>query len=146
MRIDFYQLTTRPVEDVIPRIAERVLAGGDRLLIVSDDRDQCDRIDRTLWSHRPDSFLAHGRATHETADRQPILIGPTCLAANGATHIVLADGAWREDALAFGRIFHFFDERSIEAARAAWKALRSRDDAERHYWRQNDAGSWSQVS
>ena len=35
----------------------------------------------------------------------------------------LADGVWREDALAFERVFLFFDDGGIDDARAAWRAL-----------------------
>ena len=37
MQVDFYHLTFAPVERVLPRIAERVLQEGSRLLIVSAD-------------------------------------------------------------------------------------------------------------
>ena len=67
-------------------------------------------------------------------------------AINGARNVALADGVWREEALAFERAFHFFDEERIREARAAWKALADRDGVERRYWKQNEAGRWEQAA
>jgi DNA polymerase-3 subunit chi len=34
MQVDFYHLTRQPLDRVLPQIAEKVLAAGNRLLIV----------------------------------------------------------------------------------------------------------------
>ena len=36
MLVDFYHLTASPIERVLPRICEKVLADGERLLIVAE--------------------------------------------------------------------------------------------------------------
>ena len=141
MRIDFYHLTAKPLEQVLPSICEKLLAGGERLLIVAGER-QAESIDRQLWTYAPDSFLPHGRAGASRESEQPILVGSEPAAANGARNIALADGEWRDAALAFERVFYFFDGATIDGARAAWKALKDRDGAERHYWKQDENGRW----
>ena len=140
MRIDFYHLTAKPLEQVLPSICEKLLAGGERLLIVTGDR-QVESLDRVLWTYAPESFLPHGRAGARDAD-QPILIGSEPAAANGARNIAIADGEWRDAALAFDRVFYFFDGATIDGARSAWKALKDREGAERHYWKQDESGRW----
>ena len=147
MQVDFYHLTTRPLEQVLPRICERVLADGGRLLIVATDEAQRAALDRLLWSYSADSFLPHGQLAASSADEaQPILLAPDVNAANRARHIALADGEWRDDALDFDRAFFFFDEARLTPARAAWKALADRDGVERRYWKQNDQGRWEQAA
>ncbi|MES2753652.1 MAG: DNA polymerase III subunit chi [Pseudomonadota bacterium] len=146
MRVDFYHLTRVPLDRALPQIADRVLASGARLLIVSASDEQCAALDAQLWNGSPESFLAHGRAGGDADADQPILIAPDVNAANGARNIALVDGEWREDALDFDRTFHFFDESAISAARAAWKALGEHDGVERHYWKQNEAGRWEQAA
>ena len=146
VQVDFYHLTTTPVDRVLPRIAERVLASGGRLLIVADDEGQRATLDRALWSHTPDSFLPHGLAGGAEDARQPVLIAPAPAPANGARHIALADGAWREAALDFDRAFHFFDAQQVEAARQAWRSLAGREEVERRYWKQDDSGRWEQAA
>ena len=146
MQVDFYHLTQLPLERALPRIADRVVEGGGRLLIVAEDPAQRARLDQQLWSHAPESFLPHAEAGGEEDARQPVLIAAAPDAANGARNIALADGVWRDAALDFDRVFHFFDEEKIVEARAAWKALAERDGVERRYWKQNDAGKWEQAA
>lgn len=138
MRIGFYHLTAVPLELALPRICERVLGEGERLLIVGD-RDVLAGLDELLWTYARESFLPHGR---ERPDRQPILLSETCVPTNGATHVAIADGRWREEALAFERLFYFFDESSIGNARGAWRALKSRSDTALSYWKQDERGRW----
>lgn len=142
MQVDFYHLTVTPIERALPQIAAKVLATGGRLLIVSDDEAQRGAIDRLLWNYTPESFLPHGQAGNEDDARQPVLIAPDPAPANAATNVALIDGRWRDEALTFERAFHFFDADRIADARLAWKALADRDDVERRYWKQDDAGKW----
>lgn len=146
MQVDFYHLTATPLERALPRIAERVLESGARLLVVSASDTQRAGIDKALWTTTPDSFLPHAQASGEADDAQPILIAADCAAPNAARHIALIDGEWRDEALTFDRAFHFFDEAAIEAARAAWRALADHEGVERRYWKQNEEGRWEQVA
>lgn len=145
MQVDFYHLTASPLERVLPRIAERVLADDGRLLVVSDDAAQRAGLDKQLWSYKPDSFLPHGQAGGESDAAQPILLSTEPIATNNARNIALVDGVWRDEALDFDRAFHFFDETRIVEARAAWRALADRDGVERRYWKQTDQG-WEQIA
>lgn len=146
MQVDFYHLTRLPLERALPQIAEKVLAAGARLLVVSDSGEQRAQLDKQLWSYAPDSFLPHAQLGAGDDAAQPVLIAPDVNAANGARHIALVDGKWRDDALDFDRAFHFFDEAAIRDARVAWKALADRAGVERRYWKQNEAGRWEQAA
>lgn len=146
MQVDFYHLTAMPLERALPQIASKVVGGGGRLLIVAADEGQRQALDRLLWTFAAESFLPHGQIGGVDDARQPILIAPEVNAANGARHVALVDGEWRDDALDFDRAFHFFDEERIREARAAWKALAGRDGVERRYWKQNEAGRWEQAA
>lgn len=145
MQVDFYHLTTTPLDRALPQIAEKVLASGARLLVVAESEGQRDGLDRLLWTYAPESFLPHGLNGDGEAD-QPVLIASGIDPVNGARTIALADGVWRDEALGFDRAFHFFDEERIGDARAAWKALADKDGIERRYWKQNDAGRWEQAA
>ncbi|HEX7819023.1 MAG TPA: DNA polymerase III subunit chi [Sphingobium sp.] len=143
MRVDFYQLSRDPVERVLPMVAARILDEGARLLVVSSDREQLGRISARLWDAGAASFLANDHADAPLPEVQPILLSPTCIAANGATRIALTDGQFREEALAFERTFYFFDADTIGAARESWRTLAKREDVEPHFWRQ-EGGRWRQ--
>ena len=141
MRVDFYLLSSGTADAVLARIAKSVKGAGERLLVVSDDAEQLAVLDKALWEHFPEEFLAHGRAGETGEARQPLLLSPACDAANGARHVAFADGLWRDEAFGFERAFLVFDNRTLDAARGAWRMLGEREDVERHFWKQ-EGGSW----
>ena len=146
MQVDFYQLGNRAVEQVLPRIAERLVESGARLLVVSAVEPQLRLLDAALWAWKPEAFLPHAIADGTDDAAQPILLSDRTEPANGARHIALIDGNWRDAALDFERAFHFFDGETVEAARAAWRGLTGREGVERRYWAQDDDGKWSQMA
>ncbi len=146
MQVDFYHLTATPLDRALPKIAEKVVATGARLLIVSASDDQRTALDRLLWTYAPESFLPHARAGGEADADQPILIAPDIAPTNGARHVAIVDGLWRDEALGFDRAFHFFDDEAIREARLAWKALADRDGVERRYWKQDEGGRWEKAA
>lgn len=146
-RVDFYHLTRDPAPAVLARLASRVLAGGDRLLVVAAGRDQREAVDAGLWAAIPESFLPHPPVDHPGAEaaQEPILIAAdVATPANGARLIALADGEWRDEALGFDRVFLLFDGAGIDGARAAWKSLSKREGVDCHYWRQDQSGRWQE--
>ncbi|WP_079638362.1 DNA polymerase III subunit chi [Sphingopyxis flava] len=145
-RVDFYRLTRDPAERVLPAVAARILAEEARLLVVAESAMQRQAIDEALWSLQPASFLPHGAAGTPDEAIEPILIAGTLLspAPNGARHVALADGTWREEALAFDRAFLFFDNSRLDNARATWRTLSAAKLAEIHFWKQDDRGRWSE--
>lgn len=145
VQVDFYQLEARPVGQVLPRIAERLLESGARLLVVADDEAALDSLDAALWTWRGDSFLPHAVAGRDDDVAQPVLLSCSTEPTNGARNVALIDGIWREEALVFDRTFYLFDGETVDGARAAWRALAGRDGLERRFWKQDDGGKWSQV-
>jgi DNA polymerase-3 subunit chi len=139
-KLDFWQVTDDPVEKVVALIAKRALGQGERVLVVSADPEQRRAITAALWQAGPESFLANGEADAAGAERQPILLGSDLEAVNGASHLILADGTFRE-AEGFARVFLLFPPDAAPAARAAWRAADGRTDIERAYYAQED-GRW----
>lgn len=140
MKLDFWQVTDDPIEKVVALIAKRALGGGERVLVVSADAEQRAAISRALWQAGPDSFLGNGEADAPGAERQPILLAAEPVAANGASHLILADGTFRETT-GFARVFLLFPPDGAPAARVAWRAHDGREDVTRAYFAQED-GRW----
>jgi DNA polymerase-3 subunit chi len=138
--VNFYHLTQSPLERVLPSICERLLAAGTRILIVADEI-LLGRLDEQLWTYSKESFLPHGRTR---AQSQPVLLSTEAEPTNGAAAIMMGDGAWREEALAFERVYFFFDSADLEGARSAWRGLRGREGVEPRYWKQDENGKWVQ--
>jgi DNA polymerase-3 subunit chi len=143
VRVDFYHLTRDPAEAAIALIARKAGEAGKRLLVVSDDAGQLQRVSAALWA-APGTFLANGLLGSPHDARQPVLLAADLDPANGASFLVLADGRWREGAR-FERTFLFFDGSTIEHARARWRELGARPETERHYWKQ-DGGRWVEAT
>lgn len=141
MRVDFYQLGAAQPDSVIAAIAGKLIDDEQRLLAVSADEALLARLDRQLWDQGAASFLPHGLAGGADDTAQPILLSTGTDAPNLARNILIADGEWREAALAYDRAFYLFDEATLEGARLAWKLLAGREGVERNYWALED-GKW----
>ena len=141
MRVDFYQLGAAQPDGVISAIAGKLVGENQRLLVVGSDEGLLARLDRQLWDQGAPSFLPHGLAGGSDDAAQPILLSTGTDAPNRARNILIADGEWREAALAYDRAFYLFDEATLEGARLAWKLLAGRDGVERNYWALED-GKW----
>jgi DNA polymerase-3 subunit chi len=141
VRVDFYQLGAAQPDSVIAAIAGRLLDEGQRLLVVASDEALLARLDRQLWDQGAASFLPHGLAGGSDDAAQPVLLTTGADAPNLARNILIADGEWRESALAYERAFYLFDEATLEAARLAWKLLAGREGVERNYWALEN-GKW----
>ena len=144
MKVDFWQFSRDPVEKVVALIAQRVMDAGERLLVVSASPEQREAISRALWAAGPESFLAHSDAAANGAERQPILLSDGTDAANNATHVIYADGEYREPE-GFARAFLLFDEDTVVAARKTWRSLDDAEGLERSFFRQ-DGGKWVKVA
>lgn len=144
MRVDFYQLSRDPAETALPLIARNVMKTGERLLVVSADEPQRQRICQALWSLGEETFLANGLAGDGHEAMQPILISGDTVPLNAARYLAIADGQWREGEAPFERTFFLFDDRTVEHARDTWRLLRGREGVEHFYWKQ-DGGRWVQA-
>jgi DNA polymerase-3 subunit chi len=141
VQVDFYQLAGTPPEQVIASIAEKILSGDGRLLVIAEDEGFLVRLDRMLWDQGPASFLPHGLAGGADDTRQPILLSTSADAPNVARNMLIADGVWRDSALSYDRAFFLFDNATLEDARLAWKLLAGREGVERRYWAR-EGGKW----
>ena len=142
MRLGFYLTGSQPVERVLPLIARAALGQDQRMLVVAEDGALLDRVDRALWEGKPEEFLPHGRADAAYAERQPVLLSKTCVPANGAKLVALADGAWRDEAEGFERAVLFFGEGQRAEARQTWRRFDGREDVTREFF-ELENGKWT---
>jgi len=141
MQLDFWQYSQGPIERIVALIAERAIAGGDRVLVVDRDAERRGAIGRALWEASPEAFLANGEAGEPHAARQPIVLASECETPNDARFAVIADGQWRDEGERFDRTILLFGEQQVEAARSVWRKFDARDDVTRGYFAQ-EGGKW----
>lgn len=142
--IAFYHHVSKNVEDTLPRLLEKSLARGWRVVVQAASEERVRRLDQLLWEYRPDSFLPHGAKNAGAPETQPIYL--TCEADNpNESHVrFLLDGLEAAsvlggDAAPKERVVLMFTEDDKEAARAQWAALRDAG-ATLVYHQQTDAG------
>ena len=145
----FYHLERKPLEAVLPRLLERSLERGWRVVVQAASDERVDALDALLWSYNDESFLPHGTAREKEAPDQPILLTSGEDNPNGATVRFLVDGASPPaDAGAYERLVLMFDggdEEALAAARLRWREA-STAGFEVTYWQQNEQGRWERRS
>ncbi len=141
--IGFYHLRTTPLERALPRILERALAEGHRVVVMAGSAERVEHLDALLWAYDEASFLPHGSARDGHAERQPVWLTTADENPNDATMLVLVDGASTTRLTDYARccdIFDGNDEAAVAAARLRWKNAKAAGH-QLVYWEQNE-GRW----
>jgi DNA polymerase-3 subunit chi len=138
----FYHLTRTALEPALGRLLERVLASGQRAVVVASSAERVEALNRALWTVGRESFLPHGSRDDGFAEDQPVFLTDRADYPNGATVLVLVDGAELEPAPQFARCVYLFDgndDAAVAQARALWRKRQEQGDA-LTYWQQTEHG------
>lgn len=144
----FYHLEQTALDQALPDLLEKTLARGWRALVRSPSPARLEHLDAWLWTYRDDAFLAHGMASEEENQRQPILLTEAGENLNAAQAVFLLDDAEPGELEAFERCIIMFDGRddaAVAAARGRWKAIKAAGHPA-SYWRQSEAGRWEKQA
>lgn len=142
--IGFYHLTQSPLERALPKLLEKVHASGARAVVLAGSEERVAALDSVLWTYDQASFLPHGTPRDGEAEAQPIWITTQDENPNGATILVLTDGAQSANVAAFERCLEMFDGNDPEAlatARDHWRSYTA-DGHTLTYWQQTERGGW----
>jgi DNA polymerase-3 subunit chi len=142
--IGFYHLTASPLERALPKLLEKAVATGQRIVVMAGSEERVEALNALLWTYDPASFLPHGSARDGNAAAQPIWLTAKDENPNGAGILVLTDGAASARLPEYARCLDMFDGNDPEAvgkARARWQAYKA-DGHSLVYWQQNDRGGW----
>ena len=144
----FYHLERSSLEEVLPELLEKTLARNWHALVRSPDENRLSALDQLLWTWKDVSFLPHGLASADDADKQPILLSVHDDRANEAQCLFLLDGASFDNPDAYERTIVLFDggdESAVNASRTLWKQA-SNDGRKVSYWRQSPEGRWEKKA
>lgn len=75
--IDFYVLQQQEVDaqhHFACRLIEKAVRQGNRVMVATKDEEESRKLDESLWSFRPDSFVPHALLGEAHADQAPVLI------------------------------------------------------------------------
>ena len=70
--VGFYHLKGWTLERALPRLLERALAEGHRVVVMTGSEERAAALDGHLWTYSEASFLPHGRARRQPS-RQDVL-------------------------------------------------------------------------
>ena len=148
IRVDFYHLQRSSLEQILPKLCEKAYSTGKRIKIQLGTEERIEFINTLLWTYNEESFLPHGSKKDGFSEEQPVFISADEDNPNGASLLILADGAMpNPDTLQhYERVLNIFDgtnDVSLNNARNYWKQIRDLD-GELHYWQQNEKGSFEQ--
>ena len=140
--IGFYHLDTTPLARALPKLLERGLAAGFRIVVLAGSAERVDHLDAALWTYDDASFLPHGSRRDGRPERQPVWLTDSDENPNRADMLVLTDGAASARLAEYRRCLDLFDgkdDAALAAARERWR--RSKDAGHvLTYWQQTTTG------
>ena len=143
--VRFHHLERRRVDQALPRLLERALEEGRRVLVRAPSDEMVAALNEQLWTYDDASFLPHGAAGDGDPKEQPIFLTSELENPNAATMLVrLARVGASETDNAFDLVVLMFDGRddmALAQAREEWRRLKDQGRAI-SYWRETDEGGW----
>lgn len=147
--IRFYHLLTQGLEQALPAILSKALAGGRRIVVRFAEGRDVQHFDNHLWVYHPDSFLPHGLAGEAHEKLQPVCLTTKAENPNNADMLVLCNQhTVPENIDDFTLCCDFLDgqdDAQVEAGRARWKAYKDAGHSIT-YWQQTESGGWEQKA
>ncbi|WP_113912749.1 DNA polymerase III subunit chi [Roseovarius dicentrarchi] len=146
----FYHLTHTTLEQTLPMLLEKARGAGWRVAVRGSTAAHLDALDEALWlAGGDDAFLPHGRAGQPHEADQPILLTTAADMPNGATCLMVVDGADVDPAevTRLDRVCVLFngnDEAAVAQARVQWKTLTGAGCAAQ-YWSEA-SGRWEKKA
>jgi len=145
--ISFYHMTRNSLEEVLPRLLEKVLETGMRAMVVTDNEMSLQTLDKVLWTYTPLAFLPHGTPHDPFPEKQPILLTTTQENTNQADIIVLTHDTESTDLSPYKRCLEIFNgrnEKSVQKARERWAKYKAAGHP-LTYWQQSEQGKWEKA-
>ncbi len=146
--VRFYHLQKQTLDDALPMILEKARQAEFKVVVQLSDKGEVDRMNKHLWSYKPDSFLTHGSYKEGFEAEQPIWLTASDENLNNANALILTQGVVREDISSYDLCCEMLDGRNSDAvaqARARWKVYKE-TGYEVTYWYQDDAGKWDKKA
>jgi DNA polymerase III subunit chi len=146
--VRFHHLERRRVDQALPRLLERALEEGRRVLVRASSDEMVAALNERLWTYDDASFLPHGASGDGDPMTQPIFLTSEPGNPNAATMLVRVSDVEASDAdELFDLIVLLFDGRddpALASARGEWRRLKDQGGAI-SYWRESDDGGWERA-
>jgi DNA polymerase-3 subunit chi len=147
-RIGFYHLVRSPLEQALPKLLEKIVGAGHRVVVVAGSAERVGFLDNLLWTYEPESWLPHGTNRDGEAALQPVFLTDAEDNPNQADVLVLTDGVVPDQLDAYERCLTLFDgndEQAVAIARSLWKEWKD-GGWELTYYQQTEQGAWQEKA
>lgn len=147
-QIGFYHLLRMPLDQALPKLLEKAVQAGLRVVVRAGSEERVEHLNALLWTYAEDSWLPHGSARDGEAPFQPIWLTEAEENPNAATVLVLCDGVRPATLEGWDRCLDLFDgndETAVLAARDRWKGWKA-DGHQLVYYQQTERGGWEEKS
>ena len=146
--VRFHHLERRRVDQALPRLLERALEEGRRVIVRASSEEMVAALNERLWTYDDASFLPHGAAGDGDPMTQPVFLTSELENPNAATMLVRLSGAEAVEADdMFDLVVLMFDgrdEAALDEARGEWRRLKDQGRTI-SYWRESDEGGWEKA-
>lgn len=140
--INFYHLTKSPMGKALPKLLEKVVTSGARAIVIAEDDERLQQLNKELWTYTTKFFLPHGTKEDGYSEDQPLYLTVNYENPNGANILAIVDDAEVKDLEKFDRCLYMFDgnkEAKLKTARSRWTKMKT-DGHNVTYWQQNAKG------
>jgi DNA polymerase-3 subunit chi len=144
--IGFYHMTRSTLGEALPRLLERALGAGHKVVVKAPNQVEVERLNTLLWTYGEASFLPHGSAEDGWEAEQPIYLTSGDEVPNGAGVGCQCGGAEFGEVGRFTRVLDLFDggdDDAVAAARGRWRRYKAAGH-KLTYWQQNPSGGWAE--
>lgn len=142
--ISFYHLLSTSRERAVPKLMEKALGTGAKVVMLAGNDSVLKSMSDALWSNDPASFLPHGGARDGNASEQPIYLTLAEENPNGADILCILDGSSPASIGSFSKVLDVFDgskDDEVAGARERWAAYKKQGYA-LQYVKQQQGGGW----
>ncbi len=142
--IQFYHLRSTTRERAVPKLMEKALQTGSRVVVIANSDASLKTLSEALWVNDPASFLPHGAAKDAMAAEHPIVLTLADVNPNNADILCVLDGVSPESLPSYAKVLDVFDgsnDDEVASARARW--TRYKDAGHKlQYVKQQPGGGW----
>lgn len=142
--IQFYHLLSTSPERALPKLMEKALSTGSRVVVLQGDQTKLKSLSDALWLSNPNGFLPHGGPKDKHAAENPIILTAEAVNPNGAEILCILDGSTIEGLDEFSKVLDIFDgadPRAVDAARKRWSTYKDAGYT-LQYNKQQPGGGW----
>lgn len=139
MQIVGYHHSISPLEKVLPKLLEKVLAAGQRAVVMAGSEELLKTIDMFLWTYSKSELIPHGTAEDGNPSLQPVWL--TCQEENpNQANVIIVVGDLRPTSLtSFEKALILSTEWS--SGLSQWALMQG----SLTLWQEQPQGGWAQA-